>query len=1135
MFISNRSDPVSVTLHGLNERDIAQCREDIEQSIFVMHKFQLTPQQLLYLRNHCQESLKELEGKCQKLSLPPAHSKGNNPFVLVIGKTADVDAVSKELDQMVAKIATDYKEEMFVLKCPQCFFSHWKQRWSERAQSCKETLQVTVEFNQSEGPRKGVYEDVLVNFKVSGGNRGVDEAVETIKQQDYGCSVQTEIELPSSQQGRINLSILLKEAQINHMKVWLRTTRGNKLIILAPSFAEKDLETAKAKLINHFENNETKTESIPCDRLTFDLLIANHTEYLESVNETGKRNCVKIKLFRSKQTITLEGSASGIEIVRPCVENALKNIKKTIDTHHMHVKAIQAPYLKTKGFKDLCVEMKKNKCVDVTMETGNIVVHQVQMSQHVQLSIVRGDILLESVDGIVNAANEDLDHIGGLAKAISDAAGPEVQRESRLHVAMKGRVMTGQAVCLGAGNLSCMNIIHAVAPRYNAFIPNVRDKLYNAVKNSLMVSQRAGHSSIAIPALGAGIFAVPIDICASASLQAVQDFANQSRSSCMLTDVRFVLDSPAACEAFMRATKRYSSSTHVGTIQHAVSSRLQQDYSVNQQQWMWLNDSRQYQAYDARTCMVLSAAFNRDLGSCHITVNGTQYTVDFANMEQTNTMTNHTRKIALTSPTAAASDDTDSPSAAAAVQWYYKGDSQQWEPYLPHDSSQLEQWYKSRHINATLLIGKQIYQFDLDGMNQINVKTKTSRQIKRSTGGNSVGDSTAQWFFQNDLTQFQQYSAQDSSQLEEWYQSGSMDGRLTMFGSVYSFDFNGMKQTNIATGKVRTIKREGEELEERSVTKTGAVIKLRGKKNNIDNVQQLLELKLQKCLVTESEKLPKSVEFSSIQRVARRHTVECSLTKAQGNTPAMVKITGVQFVVQRCITDIKSAIISNLENAPTDIATSVECPKEWQRQKETVQVFPVPSGSGEWTTVAAQFNLTMSTSTIVSIERIQNRYVWRKYAQHRAMLHEKNKGIVNEKKLFHGTRANEPKEIYGSDEGFDMRFCTRGMWGQANYFAVNASYSDTYSYSAPTGDQQMFLVHVLTGDSHTCSSDGSLRMPPKKNSYATAAGENLDVRYDTVTGNTNGSDVYMTYDNLKAYPAYLITYRRPVVKRFGFF
>ena len=31
-------------------------------------------------------------------------------------------------------------------------------------------------------------------------------------------------------------------------------------------------------------------------------------------------------------------------------------------------------------------------------------------------------------------------------------------------------------------------------------------------------------------------------------------------------------------------------------------------------------------------------------------------------------------------------------------------------------------------------------------------------------------------------------------------------------------------------------------------------------------------------------------------------------------------------------------------------------------------------------------------------------------------------------------------------------------------------------------------------------------------------------RYDSVSGDTGGSKVYITYDNDKAYPAYLITY-----------
>ena len=48
--------------------------------------------------------------------------------------------------------------------------------------------------------------------------------------------------------------------------------------------------------------------------------------------------------------------------------------------------------------------------------------------------------------------------------------------------------------------------------------------------------------------------------------------------------------------------------------------------------------------------------------------------------------------------------------------------------------------------------------------------------------------------------------------------------------------------------------------------------------------------------------------------------------------------------------------------------------------------------------------------------------------------------------LFHGTSDNDQQQIYDSEEGFDMQFSASGMWGQANYFAVNASYSNSYAY-----------------------------------------------------------------------------------------
>ena len=96
---------------------------------------------------------------------------------------------------------------------------------------------------------------------------------------------------------------------------------------------------------------------------------------------------------------------------------------------------------------------------------------------------------------------------------------------------------------------------------------------------------------------------------------------------------------------------------------------------------------------------------------------------------------------------------------------------------------------------------------------------------------------------------------------------------------------------------------------------------------------------------------------------------------------------------------------------------------------------------------------------------------------------------MNEKMLFHGTRTNKPRLIYEGEDGFDMRYSAEGMWGKANYFAVNASYSNSYAHNnANTGKKEVFLVKVLTGESYECAPDGSLRFPPLKDKPAKADG-----------------------------------------------
>ena len=69
------------------------------------------------------------------------------------------------------------------------------------------------------------------------------------------------------------------------------------------------------------------------------------------------------------------------------------------------------------------------------------------------LEIVQGDITALAVDAIVNAANEYLEHGGGVAAAISRKGGPSIQQESDALIKSRGPLETGEAVITGGGKL----------------------------------------------------------------------------------------------------------------------------------------------------------------------------------------------------------------------------------------------------------------------------------------------------------------------------------------------------------------------------------------------------------------------------------------------------------------------------------------------------------------------------------------------------------------------------------------------------------------------------------------------------------------------------------------------------------
>ena len=62
----------------------------------------------------------------------------------------------------------------------------------------------------------------------------------------------------------------------------------------------------------------------------------------------------------------------------------------------------------------------------------------------------------------------------------------------------------------------------------------------------------------------------------------------------------------------------------------------------------------------------------------------------------------------------------------------------------------------------------------------------------------------------------------------------------------------------------------------------------------------------------------------------------------------------------------------------------------------------------------------------------------------------------------------------------------------------------------------MFRVKLLVG--------AEVRIMPKDKTLIHAPAKPGGGRYDTVTGETGGSKVYVVYENGRAYPEYLVTY-----------
>ncbi|AWP12806.1 putative poly [Scophthalmus maximus] len=289
-------------------------------------------------------------------------------------------------------------------------------------------------------------------------------------------------------------------------------------------------------------------------------------EYIQKLNSSClERVKDKVGVSYRKETICLNGSRVDVAHCKTLVEDLIQSVffesfkvykpgvKKFFrDKETMYVSSL----LSETGCSVQLVDETSYGQDHLAHRQGPKPVYQLQTPDGVEIAVCKADMCSYQVHAVVNSSNKHLKHNGGLARALLNAAGAQLQVDCDQIIKFKGNLKPGDCVITDAGGqLCCKKVIHAVGPKYDTSTPQKSlAQLKKAVKGSLELAEQHKCVTVALPTISSSK-GFPLDLCSKTIIQAVKEHCDERYGDNTLKNIHLVNNDDTVVQAMEKAVR----------------------------------------------------------------------------------------------------------------------------------------------------------------------------------------------------------------------------------------------------------------------------------------------------------------------------------------------------------------------------------------------------------------------------------------------------------------------------------------------------------------------------------------------------------------------------------------------------